>query len=686
MVATIKDANNNVTTYQYDGFDRLDKVIYPDTSYEQNTYDANSNVLTFRTRGGNTITSTFDTLNRLKTETPQGLSTRTFTYDLAGRRTKTSTPVVAGNPTTGDYDYFFDTAGRFFKERNPDGKEVTYQLDPSGNVTKTTWPDGYFVDYVYDQLNRVTDVKLNGSGTSAAHFDYDPLSRRKKITYQNGCVTDYGYELDDDLNSLVQSFVGSSVAFTPVSNLVNQITSLSVSDSQFLWNPAADFVTAYGANNLNQYQTVSGLSMSYNTDGCLIGNGNWTYGYDSLNRLTSATAGSTSLSFLYDPDNRQAQKQIGTAKMRYIYDGMQRIADYDGVSGTLQTRYVYGTGIDEPLIEVSSGGTLTFFHHDRLGSIIARTNSAGAVLNRYAYGPYGETPSLTGTAFGYTGQRYDAESGLYYYKARYYSPALGRFLQPDPIGYEAGLNLYEYVGNDPLNASDPLGLAPQGQGPFGPSNAYFRINPSDLPGRPNTDVQQITNRIPYVKPSSSDGGGSCPSKDKEKEKEKEQEPGQPNPPSGGSNPWLDQAHAMEDEFRRKVATNIASEILEAAMPWGALAKIRKFSKVRSALKAWDVGTYKDLKGLKNPNGLVPHHVGQSHVYQKSIPGYNPNTAPTIAIDPRAHARIPTIKGATNLTPRQELARSIWDLRKVGAPREALQELIELNKRLYPGSF
>ncbi len=124
LVSTLKDAKNNVTSYQYDGFDRLDKVIYPDTTYEQYTYDANSNVPTFRTRAGNTITSTYDTLDRLKTETPQGLATRTYTYDLAGRRTKVNTPVVAGNPTTGDYDSFFDMAGRFYKERNPDGKEV----------------------------------------------------------------------------------------------------------------------------------------------------------------------------------------------------------------------------------------------------------------------------------------------------------------------------------------------------------------------------------------------------------------------------------------------------------------------------------------------------------------------------------------------------------------------------------
>jgi len=95
---------------------------------------------------------------------------------------------------------------------------------------------------------------------------------------------------------------------------------------------------------------------------------------------------------------------------------------------------------------------------DRIGSIIALADDNGAVTNRYKYSPWGESGSMSGTTFGFTGQRFDAETGLYYYKRRYYSPALGRFLQPDPIGNSAGLNIYRYVENDPLNFADPLGL------------------------------------------------------------------------------------------------------------------------------------------------------------------------------------------------------------------------------------
>jgi RHS repeat-associated protein len=195
---------------------------------------------------------------------------------------------------------------------------------------------------------------------------------------------------------------------------------------------------------------------------------------------------------VYDPFHRQAEKTAtitGTSKTRFIYSGWQRIADYDSVSGALQNRYVYGTGLDEPLIQVSAAGVLTFLHANHQGSVLAITDSAGAVTDKNAYGPFGEG-APTGTTFGYTGQRYDSESGLHYYKRRYFDSATGRFLQPDPIGYQieaacgcscAGgcgddakpsqLNLYLYVRNNTLKFVDPFGLAPAPAAPAVPGMA-----------------------------------------------------------------------------------------------------------------------------------------------------------------------------------------------------------------------
>ena len=107
--------------------------------------------------------------------------------------------------------------------------------------------------------------------------------------------------------------------------------------------------------------------------------------------------------------HRQIQKDVDGTKTRYIYSGWQRLADYNGNNDTLQNRYVYGTGLDEPLITVSAGGALTYMHADQLGSIMALTDNTGAVTNRYAYSPWGESDSMSGTTFGFTGQRFDEE-------------------------------------------------------------------------------------------------------------------------------------------------------------------------------------------------------------------------------------------------------------------------------------
>jgi RHS repeat-associated protein len=109
-----------------------------------------------------------------------------------------------------------------------------------------------------------------------------------------------------------------------------------------------------------------------------------------------------------------------------------------------------------------ANGSRYFYHADRQGSIIALSNATGhrVETETYAYGPFGETngPSDLGNPFRYTAQFYDAETGLYHYRARAYHPTLGRFLQPDPTGFADGMNLYAYVRNNPMNFVDPLGL------------------------------------------------------------------------------------------------------------------------------------------------------------------------------------------------------------------------------------
>jgi RHS repeat-associated protein len=175
--------------------------------------------------------------------------------------------------------------------------------------------------------------------------------------------------------------------------------------------------------------------------------------------LTAATKAGTNASFVYDPKLRQIQKTVGSTKTKYIYSGSHMMEERNGATDALTRRYVFAGG-EEPVLQMTSAGVVTYIHHDHHGSVIAQSNATtGAVGNKYKYGPFGESAAtLTGTTIGYTGQRYDTELGLYHYKARYFHPGLGRFLQPDPIGYKAGMNLYTYCSNDGLNHTDPDGL------------------------------------------------------------------------------------------------------------------------------------------------------------------------------------------------------------------------------------
>ncbi len=176
------------------------------------------------------------------------------------------------------------------------------------------------------------------------------------------------------------------------------------------------------------------------------------YRQRSPGRISGTTDWLTS-TYGYDSAGRRIEKAYdGQTVMKYLYDGQHIIAEYDG-SDSLLHKYIYGPGVDQPIcmIDVANSNATYYYHFDGLGSCVALTNSAGSVVNLYEYSVYGETSASDPNhpnRFLFTGREFDADTGLYYYRARYYNPYIGRCLQTDPAG--DGTNPYEYCGNDPM--------------------------------------------------------------------------------------------------------------------------------------------------------------------------------------------------------------------------------------------
>jgi RHS repeat-associated protein len=238
-------------------------------------------------------------------------------------------------------------------------------------------------------------------------------------------------------------------------------------------------VSSYTTNASNEMTANSNASYTYDSNGNTlsktVGSDTTSYTWDYENRLTSVTlpgSGGT-VSFKYDPLGRRIEKVSPTFTSIFAYDGDNLIETANSTGGVV-ARYTQGQNIDEPLAELRSS-TTSYYEADGLGSITSLTSAAGALANTYTYDSYGKLTASSGSVsnpFTYTGREFDSETGLYYYRARYYDQTTGRFLGEDPIRFAAGPNFYAYVGNGAVNNSDPRGLAPS----CPPNNCLPRSN------------------------------------------------------------------------------------------------------------------------------------------------------------------------------------------------------------------
>jgi len=275
---------------------------------------------------------------------------------------------------------------------------------------------------------------INGGSWTRTKYGYDNANQLMGLTYKLGSTTvgslTYGYDNDG--------------------RIVTRGGTLDVTNL-----PAAVTSTAYDANN--RLTNWGAKTLSYDADGNLTGDGTNTYNWNTRNQLIGIAGGSSG-SFVYDAFGRRESKTIGGTSTNFLYDGFNVEQELNGT--TPAANYLTGANIDEVFSRTTSGGTQSYLT-DNLGSTLALTSSAGAIQTSYTYEPYGNT-TATGTsstnALQYTGRENDGDT-LYYYRARYYSPTLGRFISEDPLELGGGdVNYYNYVFNNPITSFDPYGL------------------------------------------------------------------------------------------------------------------------------------------------------------------------------------------------------------------------------------
>ena len=327
---------------------------------------------------------------------------------------------------------------------------MTYTYDTAGRRQTAQATGGTQISYGYNNANQVSSIT---QGTSQVGISYDSNNRRSTLSLPSGISLSYAYDQDSRLQSLSYTASGSSIGALNYSyDSAGRRTGVSGSLAAVNVPLSLGQATYDAANQLVSWDSATA---SYDANGSITTDisGNQ-YTWNARNQLASVT-GTANLAFGYDAFGRRVSVTNATQPTSYKYDGGNRIAESSSGSAVA---WMSG-GLDENFLRTDSNGSVVPIT-DAVGSTLGLANNSGSLVTTYSYDPYGNT-TTSGAASGNTTQyagRENDGSGLYYYRARYYSPQTGRFISQDPSGSAAGLNLYAYAGANPVSFNDPSGL------------------------------------------------------------------------------------------------------------------------------------------------------------------------------------------------------------------------------------
>jgi RHS repeat-associated protein len=317
-----------------------------------------------------------------------------------------------------------------------------------GNVTSES---GYWspvtLTSTYDQMNRVTALQSTSNPTTTFSYAYGKTGNRLMASDRNGSSNytyDSIYRMTEEAISRSEAKGTLTYGLDPVGNrqsLASTVTGINQQSASYNVNDQA-------------------LANTYDANGNTLGANGKSYAYDSFDRMTSFNGGSVTM--VYDGDGNRVKKISGGVTTQYLVDelnptGLPQVMDEVVKSGVAQRTYLYGLRrISQTQV---ASGTTSYYGYDAHGDVRSLMNNGGVVTDTYDYDAFGSVVGSTGTTpnvYRYQGEALDSETGLYYLRARYYDPTVGRFLNVDPMA-DQGEHPYEYADADPVDGHDPTG-------------------------------------------------------------------------------------------------------------------------------------------------------------------------------------------------------------------------------------
>jgi len=423
-------ANDSYYTYRYDAAHRLQSVS-----------DG---------RGNKTLTYNYSIGGLLNGIGDSDNNNTTYSYDPVGRLTG----ICAQNNKA--INYFYDNGGRPIEKSFPNGVVTTYSYFNSDRVQTiaTRDPQNQLFDqsdYSYDAVGNVLSARHQLptlpntplANTQNLRFAYDALNRLTVVTdgQTNGIVEQTSYDAyGNRYNWSAQN--GANAQYYIVNNL-QQVTEIHSGSN----TGALLYTYHYDANGNMDRQVTSASGATL------------TLSYDTWDRTVGVADASATELYRYDDSGRRIQKTINGGTTNYLYNGANIFAEYGSDWSEPTAQYAHGAAVDDPLVRFSNGAA-RYYHADALGSITAVTDDNAILSGGFHYSAWGNPLAVGGTGlptFAYAGREPTSAGALVYMRARLYMPQLGRFAQPDPLGFVDSVNRYAYVRNSPQNYVDPTG-------------------------------------------------------------------------------------------------------------------------------------------------------------------------------------------------------------------------------------